>query len=220
METATVNAVDSTSKQIHDEVAYINSLLHKTVRAIEIHDSLISECTCLAYKKLRIGEKRLIALDYLNEGCQHMKEAELKTRVLVAFYSQSKELVPADIKDFQDIKNLQDITYDKLNELYQMREKLVYAIECVDNPKEREDLDLKDRLWIPQDIKLTEFNESPNSMLVEVMSEVIEAKRKNNVSKDLENKLIKCALVVNRLSKRNAFDPFNFLSEVDEGKYS
>ncbi|MBI2672723.1 hypothetical protein HYX19_00535 [Candidatus Woesearchaeota archaeon] len=77
-----------------------------------------------------------------------------------------------------------------------------------------------ERLWIPQEIKLTEFNGSPNSMLVEVMSDVIQAKREGKLTKDLENKLIGYGLMINELNKKNTFNPFEFLSEVDEGRYT
>ena len=203
--------IDVVSKKIHDDILLINSLMHSANELTEPYEILTSDCSDLASKDLKSNDKKIQALEYINQACKDIKEAGLIARKLVSFYVGSRIKVP------EYLINLSDQLWDLKNDLYQRKETLIYCIECLDNKKEREEL--REIEYHLDAINLTEFNGSPESMLVEAMSEVIDAKRKNGLSECLENKLIDLGLSVNRLNKKNIFDPFLFLQRVKEEKY-
>lgn len=203
--------VDPTSKKIYNDVALATKLIQKANEIQEHYEKILGECTNLARKNLKNSDKQLQALEYINKGCNHIKEADFIMKKLIAFYHGSREKVPGHIGD------LATQVVDSLNDLYQKRETLVYCIECIDNQLERQEL--REKSWVLDHIKITTFSGSPESILVEAMGEVIDAKRSNALTESLENRLIECALAVNKLNKKNAFNPFEFLNDVRGGKY-
>lgn len=198
-----------TSKKIQEDLVLVEKLYQKSEDLINWYDGILPEYA----RQIKKGEKwdeKIIALKCLNEAYGYIKEADLIVKKLISFYMGSKQKVAPFLYE------LSDRIADNLNDLYQKKEILVFCIECVNDGERKE---LKEKSWILNSIKLTEFNGSPASLLVEIMSDVIQAKREGKLTKGLENKLIGCGLIINEINKKNTFNPYKFLEDIDSGKY-
>ncbi|GEM_PF-5249674 len=198
-----------TFKKIQEDIALVEKLHEKSGDLINWYDGLLPEYE-RQIKTGKIWDKKVLALECLNEACGYVKEADLITRKLISFYRGVKQKVPPYLYEISDKIN------DNLNELHDKKETLIFCLECVSDGERKE---LREKSWILNSIKLTEFNGSPASLLVEVMSDVIQAKREGKLTKDLENKLIGYGKMINEINKKNTFNPFEFLNDIDSGKY-